>query len=232
MNTIHDKIQIMMGEYDRRIKKINRQKTIILSVSISILVILGVYLGYAYVQFRKLTTPKTLVGMGYDSTMKALPDMVNRVESYLVQYAPAFVDGAFNTLRHQLPVVRKTTQERIDLLIDDSLRTIEKYFSPALRSVIGSYREDILSIAQLKDKNQVYILASRIENDLRNKFDPQTNKIIDKFGTVLENIDEELGLLTDLPPAHLNQEQLLERRFLELWMQIVDHRLPMPSEQN
>lgn len=226
MNAVQDKIQAMIKEYDRRIEKVNKQKLLLLSISISFIVILGAYLCFAYVQFRKLTAPTNLVGMGYDSAMEMLPQAIGKIETYLIESAPAFVDNAFDSLLKQLPAVRKATQERIDLLIDGLLRTLEDSFSTCLKSIIGSYREDILSIADVKDKQQVYILAARMENDLRGRFDAETNAVINKFATKLENIDKELDMLVSTPAVHLTHEQALERRFLELWMQIVEERLP------
>lgn len=228
MNAVQDKIQALIKEYEGRIEKINKQRLFLLSVSITFLIILGAYLCFAYVQFRKLTTPTTLVGMGYDSAMEMLPEAIGKIESYLIESAPALVGSAFDSLLEQVPAFRKATQERIDLLIDELLRTVEDSFSTCLRSVIGAYREDILSIAEVKDKQQVYILAARVENDLRNRFDAETEDIIKKFACKLKNIDKELDLLVSMHPAHLTQEQVLERRFLELWMQIVEERIPTP----
>lgn len=226
MNAVQDKLQALIKEYERRIEKIKKQKILLLSISIIFLIILGGYLCFSYVQFRKLTTPTNLVGMGYDSAMEVLPEAIGKIESYLIKSAPALVGSAFDSLLEQVPAARKATQERIDLLIDELLRTLEDSFSTCLRSVIGAYREDILSIAEVKDRQQVYVLAARVENDLRNKFDAETDDIINKFATKLENINEELDLLVSMHPAHLTQEQVLERRFLELWMQIVEERLP------
>lgn len=226
MKAIQDNLQSMINKYEERIEKINRQKTLMLFISIPLLIIVGTYLSFSYIQFRKLTSPINLVGIGYDSAMGALPQTMASVETYIIESAPEVVDNAFDSVINQLPLTRRSAQQRMDLLIDQALHTMEQFFTVALKSVVGSYREEILSITDVRDKEQVDILAARVENDLRAHFDAQANETIDKFATVLENIDEELGILVKTHPAYLTHEQLLERRFLELWVHIVKERFP------
>lgn len=226
MKDAQDNIQSMINKYEGAIAKINKQKTRLFSVSIPLLIILAAYLSFSYMQFRKFTIPINLVGMGYDSLIDALPKTMSSVETYLIESAPAVTDNAFDSLIDQLPAARKSAQERMDQLIDQALHTIGQFFTLALKNVVSSYREDILSITDVKDKTQVDILAARVENDLRNKFDAQANETIDKFAALLENIDKELSALVEIDPAYMTDEQLLERRFLELWTQIIEKRFP------
>lgn len=229
MSVIQDKMQAMIRDYELRIKKTNRQKLLMLSISIPLLVIIGAYLSFSYAQFKKITDPSNLVDIGYDLSGGAISDAASKIESYLIESAPGIVNSGFALLMDQMPIARKATQERLDLLLDEALRATEEYFSVALQGIVATYREDILSVAQVDDKEQTYILAARVEDDLRSRFNVETDEAINKFATVLREVDKQLDTLVRVHPAHLTQEEALERRFLDLWAQIMDERLPAPE---
>ncbi|MBU0878551.1 MAG: hypothetical protein KKD55_02945 [Candidatus Omnitrophica bacterium] len=221
ISEIEKSVKTLNESISKKAATIKKHTTIVLVGGLIILVTVVGYLSYLHNVISRAFTPEDITSLASFLITTKIDEVSKEVEKQLVSSAPAITQGLIEQGFNLLPEMRLAAEEKLDAIVDLSLSQVKDRFAEAFQKVIMENEDAVKAIPQLLDEGKIYLLAEDLAEDIERgvlppNFIPQLTQRLIKVDTELKKL---LG-----PERKLNEEQKLEKKSLQLWLQIVDKK--------
>lgn len=194
-------------------------------LAVTLLCIFVVFLAATYLQFRSSFSQQKL----QDAMTQEMPDLVPRLSEELVRVsqavAPVYAEEAKRQFAEIAPKMEESLNSELELFQKRSAELVSTRFQAAVDRAAQRATEDLRkNFPGLSDKQTQELLAS----ELKPKLDEMTLRLAQHF---LEQYMQQVSAIQktmrdfERLPLTIRDDVELERYFLHMWLQLLDHEL-------